>query len=38
VFRRGAELVLGNDVDEELDTITKEKTQTWGKQLAINCR
>lgn len=34
-FRRGAELVLSNDVEEALDTITKERTQTWARQLVI---
>jgi hypothetical protein len=33
-FRRGAEEVLGNDVDEALGTITRERTQTWKPQFA----
>lgn len=34
-FRRSAEVVLSNDVQEALDTITKERTQTWTRELVI---
>jgi hypothetical protein len=34
-FRRGAELVLSNDVQEALEIITKERTKNWKKQIVI---
>jgi hypothetical protein len=34
-FQRDAELVLSSDVQEAMDAITKERTQTWKRQLII---
>ena len=34
-FRRGAELVLSNDVQDALEILSKERSKKWIKQLLI---